>query len=125
MGSTLWDLNVNELQVLNFTKESDESRVEVDTDLALFSVVAIFLNKQELVKVLLSVFFNTINPFDKLLLLEFFKALAKGVVQLLHILELFTLLDRGGKLTKAFHGLVDSVVEATGPVECTSNWGHV
>lgn len=32
LGSTLRDFNVNELQVLDFTKESNESRVEVDTD---------------------------------------------------------------------------------------------
>jgi len=125
IGGTLGNINVDKLEVLNFTEETNEYGVEIDTDKSFFSKLSLFFDKEELVEVNFSVFFNTLNPLFDLLLLKFFKALAERHVELLHIFEFFTLLDRGGELLETVHGLIDSVEETTGPVKGTGNWGHV
>ena len=113
------------MQVLDFTEKTHKHGVEVDTDEALFSKFGLFFDEKELVEVTLGVVFNTLNPLGDLSLFKVFEALAKGKVKFLHILELFTLLDRGRELLETFHGFVDSIEETTGPVKSTGNWGHV
>lgn len=113
------------MQVLDFTEKTHKHGVEVDTDEALFSKFGLFFDEKELVEVNLGVVFNTLNPLGDLCLFKVFEALAKGQVKFLHILELFTLLDRGRELLETFHGFVDSIEETAGPVKSTGNWGHV
>jgi hypothetical protein len=86
-------LDVNQLQVLDFAEKTHEGRVEVNADEAFGGNVTLFADEQELVKVLLGVVLDRVDPRRDLLLFEFLEALNEGLIQLLHILVLLTLLD--------------------------------
>ena len=50
---------------------------------------------------------------------------AQGSIKLLDILVFFALFNGGRKSLKTVERLFNSLKEATGPVESTSNWRHI
>jgi hypothetical protein len=91
--SNILDLCFQNNKVFDLSQQANQCRVKVDTDETLDSDFGFFSHEQELVQVLLSVFLNTLDPLVNFCLFKLLDGLAERVVQLLHIFELFTLLD--------------------------------
>ncbi len=118
-GSLLGDLVVEKLKILDLTEESDEDRVEVNSEEALGSNWSLFSNQEILVEFLFSGLFNTSFPLLNLLVFELSQVLAKRGIKLLDILILFTILNGLRELGKTLHWLLNSLIETVSPVEST------
>ena len=122
---SLWDLDVEEEQVLDFSQESDKDWVEVDSDESLDGEWGLLSVDQEFVEFFLGVFLNTLLPKLDLDVVVLSKVFAKGGIELLDIFVLLSILNRLGKKGELVHWLPDSLVETLGPVESTSDWRQV
>jgi len=125
LSSSVWNVDVAELQVLDFSEESGQNRVEVNFDESFFGDVSLLSDEQELVKLVLSVLLNSSLPNDNLGIVVLFEISAERVVEFLDILELFSVLDSLGELRKFLHWLINSLNKTQGPVKGSSNWWHV
>ena len=91
--SSLWHFDVQQEEVLDFSKDSDEYWVEVDSDEALGCEWCLFSVEEELVKLVLGGLLNSFFPELNLCEVIILKVLAEGGVEFLNILEFFTVLD--------------------------------
>lgn len=96
-ASTFWYFNVEKLQILNFSEQTHQNWVEVNSDKAFTCKFSLLFYKQELVELFFSVVFNANNPLGNFSLLKLIEVLIEGVVQLLYIFELFALLKSRAK----------------------------
>jgi len=103
LGCALGQVNLQKLKVFNFSEETYECRVKIDSNKAFNGKLSWFSLKQEHVEFIVSRLFDSCLPLSDLLVLELFQVLAERVVQLLHILELLTFLDGGGEVGKTLH----------------------
>jgi hypothetical protein len=94
LGS-LWYFNIHKKEIFDLSKKSDKDWVKVNSDethLSLFSI------EQEFVELFFSVLLNTLLPLRDFLLVVFLQVFAEGDVKFLNIFELFSILNRLGKL---------------------------
>jgi len=70
LGRTLGNLDIQKLEILDFTKKSHKDRVKVDSEETLWSNRSLLSNEKELVELLFGAFLNTLLP---LLDLKIFK----------------------------------------------------
>jgi hypothetical protein len=79
-GSSLGDLDVKKLQILDFTKEADKDWVEVYSQESFRGNRSFLSNEKVLIKLSLSAFLNTLLPLLDLKILEFTKIFAKRCI---------------------------------------------
>ena len=91
--SALWNIVVLKSQVLDLTEELNQNWIEIDSNETFLSQWGFFSVKKRLVKLVLSIDFNTLLPNLNLALVISFDVITEGSIELLDILELFTVLD--------------------------------
>jgi hypothetical protein len=92
-AGSLRDLDVQKEEILNLSEESLQSGIEVDSNEALLGNGSGFSYEQEFVQVNFGVLLNTLLPSSNLGGVVLLDVLAEGSVELLDILELFSILD--------------------------------
>jgi hypothetical protein len=92
-AGSLRDLDVQKEEILNLSEESLQSGIEVDSNEALLGNGSGFSYEQEFVQVNFGVLLNTLLPSSDLGGVVLLDVLAEGSVELLDILELFSILD--------------------------------
>jgi hypothetical protein len=90
---SLRDLDVQKEEILNLSEESLQSGIEVDSNEALLGNGSGLSYEQEFVQVNFGVLLNTLLPSSDLGGVVLLDVLAEGSVELLDILELFSILD--------------------------------
>ena len=95
--SAFWHFNIEKLQILDFSEQTYENWVEVNSYEAFAGNFGLFFYEKELVKLFFGIVFNSNDPLSNFSLLEFVQILIERVVELLNIFELFTLLKSGAK----------------------------
>jgi len=124
-SGSLWDRDVQKLEILDLSEESDENWVKVDFDEPFLSMWSLLSYEKELVELVLSVVFNSLLPlldFEVVVLIE---VLAKGLEELLDVFILFSILYRLRKDAKLVHWFLDSLNETLSPVDGPRNWWQV
>jgi len=91
--STVRDRDVQDLEILDFTKVSDKDWVKVDADESLLSELSLLAHEKPLVELFFGVFFNSTLPFVNLGSVELIQVLAERVEEFHDILVLFTVLE--------------------------------
>lgn len=123
--SSLWDFDVHKEEILDFSKNSHKDWVEVDSDKSLGSLWSWLSVEEELVKLVLCGLFNSLLPKGNLGAVVVLKVLAKRCIELLNILELFSVLNGLRKNGKLVHWLLDSLEESISPAEGSRDWWQV
>lgn len=80
LGGSLWNIDIDELKVFNFTEKANKDGVEVDSDEAFLSEFSFLADKEELVELLFGIFFNASFPLLNFLVFELLKVLDERVV---------------------------------------------
>ena len=91
--SALWNFIVLESQVLDLTEKFNQNWIEVDSNETFFGQWSFFSVKKRLVELVLSIDFNTLLPNLNLAFVISLDIITEGSIELLDILELFTVLD--------------------------------
>ena len=123
--SSLGDFQVEEEQVFNFSEQGTENGVKVNSDESFLSEVGLLTDEEEFVKLGGGVLLDAFNPLGEFDLVELLEVAHQRGVQLGDVLVLFALFDGGGEGLKTIKGFLDTLMEALGPVESTSNRRHV
>lgn len=117
---------VLELQVLDFTEVSDKDGVEVHTDETFLSKLGFLTDEQVFVQLILGVFLDATSPLIKLVFnVLSSELLFKRLIELDHIFVFLTVLQRLRQALESLHWVSDTVEQAMGPANGTSNRRHV